>query len=81
MISIALPKGRLGERVLEMLEKAGYRCPEIHDPKRKLIFENKESGVSYFWVKPRMLLFMWNGARQISVLQGRYPAGIRAGRV
>lgn len=51
-INIALPKGRLGERAYSLLEKAGYACPEINDPGRKLIFENEENRVRYFWVKP-----------------------------
>ena len=52
MINIALPKGRLGERVYDMFERAGYKCPSIKENSRKLIFENAEIGVRYFWVKP-----------------------------
>ena len=52
MLNIALPKGRLGEKVYALLKKAGYACPAIEDPGRKLIFENPETGVRYFWVKP-----------------------------
>lgn len=52
MIDIALPKGRLGERVYQLLEEAGYPCPSIREENRKLVFENKEAGVRYFWVKP-----------------------------
>ena len=52
MVNIALPKGRLGDKVYGLLKKAGYPCPAIEDPGRKLIFENEEVGVRYFWVKP-----------------------------
>ncbi len=52
MLNIALPKGRLGEKVYELFEKAGYDCPSIKEKNRKLIFENKEKGISFFWVKP-----------------------------
>ena len=52
MLNIALPKGRLGEKVYNLLKQAGYACPAIEDPGRKLIFENPETGVRYFWVKP-----------------------------
>ena len=52
MINIALPKGRLGERVYDTFERAGFECPSIKENSRKLIFENKEKGVRYFWVKP-----------------------------
>ena len=51
MINVALPKGRLGEKVYKMFEEAGYGCEGIFEG-RKLVFENKEAGVRYFWVKP-----------------------------
>ena len=52
MINVALPKGRLGEKAYAMLKKSGFDCPAMEDPGRKLIFENPEKGVRYFWVKP-----------------------------
>lgn len=52
MINVALPKGRLGEKVYEILERAGYPCLSIREENRKLVFENPEAGVRYFWVKP-----------------------------
>ncbi|MCM1149808.1 MAG: ATP phosphoribosyltransferase [Butyricicoccus sp.] len=52
MLNVALPKGRLGERVYDAFERAGFGCPEIRSPGRKLIFENPDAGVSFFWVKP-----------------------------
>ncbi len=53
MINIALPKGRLGDKVYKILEEAGYECPQILDKNtRKLVFENEEKGVRYFCVKP-----------------------------
>ena len=52
MINIALPKGRLGERVYRILEQVGYPCPSVLEDNRKLIFENPEAGVRYFGVKP-----------------------------
>ena len=52
MINIALPKGRLGEKVYQILEEAGYPCPSIREENRKLVFENEAAGVRYFWVKP-----------------------------
>ena len=38
MIDIALPKGRLGEKVYQLLEEAGYPCPAIREENRKLVF-------------------------------------------
>lgn len=51
-LNIALPKGRLGEQAYGMLEKAGLACAEVMSGSRKLIFENPDAGVKYFWVKP-----------------------------
>lgn len=68
MLNVALPKGRLGEKVLAMFEKAGYECPAIHEPGRKLIFENPEKGVRYFWVKPSdVAIYVERGAADIGV--------------
>ena len=52
MLNIALPKGRLGEKVYARFAAAGYPCPALLENSRKLIFENPEAGVRYFWVKP-----------------------------
>ena len=52
MVNIALPKGRLGEKVYAMFAAAGFECPSILEVNRKLIFENEAAGVRYFWVKP-----------------------------
>ena len=52
MLNIALPKGRLGDRVYGILKQAGYNCPELEQPDRRLIFENPAVGVRYFWAKP-----------------------------
>ena len=68
MLNIALPKGRLGEKVYAMFEKAGFECPSIHEPNRKLIFENEEVGVRYFWVKPSdVAIYVERGAADIGV--------------
>ncbi len=68
MINIALPKGRLGERVYDMLERAGYGCPSIKEPGRKLIFENEAAGVRYFWVKPSdVSIYVERGAADIGI--------------
>ena len=68
MINVALPKGRLGEKVYAMFEAAGYECPSIHENNRKLIFENPEKGVRYFWVKPSdVSIYVERGAADIGV--------------
>ena len=68
MINVALPKGRLGEKVYAMFEAAGYECPSIKENNRKLIFENEERGVRYFWVKPSdVAIYVERGAADIGV--------------
>ena len=52
MINIALPKGRLGEKAYSIFEASGYGCPDIFEESRRLVFENLENGVRFFWVKP-----------------------------
>ena len=68
MINVALPKGRLGEKVYAMFEAAGFECPSIKENNRKLIFENPERGVRYFWVKPSdVSIYVERGAADIGV--------------
>lgn len=68
MLNIALPKGRLGEKVYDMFEKAGFECPSIKDKNRKLIFENTDLGIRYFWVKPSdVVIYVERGAADIGV--------------
>ena len=68
MINVALPKGRLGEKVYDMFEKSGFECPSIKENNRKLIFENEEVGIRYFWVKPSdVAIYVERGAADIGV--------------
>ena len=67
-LNVALPKGRLGERVYAMFAQAGFPCEELLDTKRKLIFENPEAGVRYFWVKPPDVpVYVERGAADVGV--------------
>ena len=68
MVNIALPKGRLGEKVYGLLKNAGFSCPELEESSRKLVFENAEKGVRYFWVKPSdVAIYVERGAADIGV--------------
>ena len=68
MLNIALPKGRLGEKTYDMFEKAGFSCPAIRESSRKLIFENEELGLRYFWVKPSdVAIYVERGAADIGI--------------
>ena len=68
MLNVALPKGRLGEKVYRIFAAAGYDAPEILEDSRKLIFENEEKGVRYFWVKPSdVAVYVERGVADIGI--------------
>ncbi|NCB50729.1 MAG: ATP phosphoribosyltransferase [Clostridia bacterium] len=68
MINIALPKGRLGNKVYRMLAAAGYDCPAMLEDNRKLVFENEVSGLRYFLVKPSdVATYVARGAADVGV--------------
>ena len=68
MINIALPKGRLGEKVYALLAQAGYPCPELLEDNRRLTFENEAAGVRYFWVKPSdVAVYVERGATDLGI--------------
>lgn len=67
-LNIALPKGRLGEKVYDLFQKSGFPCPELLEKGRKLIFENTQLNVRYFWVKPSdVAIYVERGAADIGV--------------
>ncbi len=69
ILNVALPKGRLGEKVYAMMENAGFSCPAIYENNRKLIFENPEKGVRYFWVKPSdVAIYVQRGTADIGIV-------------
>ena len=69
MINIALPKGRLGEKVYGLFEKLGYGCPAVLQNSRKLVFEDKQNNVRYFWVKPSdVAIYVETGVADVGVV-------------
>ena len=69
MLNIALPKGRLGDKVYNLLANIGYDCSEIYDDNRKLIFTNEKSGVCYLLVKPSdVAIYIAHGAADIGIV-------------
>lgn len=68
-INIALPKGRLGKSVYKYFEEAGFSCPGILDDSRKLIFENQEKNLKFFWAKPSdVAIYVERGSADIGVV-------------
>ena len=69
MINIALPKGRLGEKVYDLLSRIGYGCDGYSKDSRRLIFTDFKGEVSYFWVKPTdVAVYVELGAADIGVV-------------
>lgn len=69
MLNIALPKGRLGDKVYKLFAQVDYVCPEMLEDNRKLVFENKDSGVRYMLVKPSdVAIYVEKGAVDIGVV-------------
>ncbi|MBO4627700.1 MAG: ATP phosphoribosyltransferase [Lachnospiraceae bacterium] len=51
-ITVALAKGRLAKKAMEVLGQAGIHCEEMNDPDtRKLIFTNEELKMKFFLAK------------------------------
>ena len=69
MLNIALPKGRLGDKVYALFADIGYPCDLYYEQSRKLVIENKEMGVRYFLVKPSdVAIYVEHGAADIGVV-------------
>ncbi|NBK92692.1 ATP phosphoribosyltransferase regulatory subunit [bacterium 1XD21-13] len=69
-LTIALTKGRLAKKTLEILEKTGITCQEMKDPdSRKLIFVNEEQKLKFFLAKgPDVPTYVEYGAADIGVV-------------
>ena len=62
-------EGKTGRKGLRYLKNSGYECPAIEDPGRKLIFENPEKMVRYFWVKPSdVAIYVERGAADLGIV-------------
>ncbi len=69
-LTIALTKGRLAKKTLELLEQTGITCEEMKDPdSRKLIFVNEERKLKFFLAKgPDVPTYVEYGAADIGVV-------------
>jgi ATP phosphoribosyltransferase regulatory subunit len=69
MLNIALPKGRLGDKVYGLLAGAGCGCPEDYSDSRKLVVENPAAGIRYFLVKPSdVAIYVEHGAADVGIV-------------
>ena len=68
-LNIALPKGRLGDTMYNLLANAGYSANEDYNDTRKLVVENPDAGVRYFLVKPSdVAIYVEHGAADIGIV-------------
>ncbi len=69
-LTIALTKGRLATKTMELFERAGYFCDEMKDEgTRKLIFTNEEQGLKFFLAKgPDVPTYVEYGAADLGVV-------------
>ena len=69
MLNVALPKGRLGDKVYGLLARIGYGCTEDYNATRKLVVENPEAGIRYFLVKPSdVAIYVEHGAADVGIV-------------
>lgn len=69
-LTIALTKGRLAKKTLELLEKTGITCEEMKDPaSRKLIFTDEKHKLKFFLAKgPDVPTYVEYGAADIGIV-------------
>lgn len=69
-LTIALGKGRLAQRTMELFRQIGITCEEMEDKSsRKLIFVNEEMGLKFFLAKgPDVPTYVEYGAADIGIV-------------
>lgn len=69
MIRVALPKGRMGDKVYLVFEKIGYGSSGYGGDNRKLVFESDNGGASFILVKPSdVTVYVERGAADLGVV-------------
>ncbi|MBK5262501.1 MAG: ATP phosphoribosyltransferase, partial [Peptostreptococcaceae bacterium] len=69
MLNIALPKGRLGNRVYELLAGIGYDCKDFYEENRKLVFENPGKKIRFLLVKPSdVAIYVEHNAADVGIV-------------
>ncbi|MGI5898984.1 MAG: ATP phosphoribosyltransferase [Christensenellales bacterium] len=69
MINIALPTGRMGDKIYKMFDKMSYGCEDFYADDRKLVKESTKNAVRYLLVKPSDVgIYVERGAADIGVV-------------
>lgn len=68
-LTIALPKGRLADEAVVLLERCGVDCSAFRDPGRKLVMQDASGGTRFMLVKPSDVpVYVERGAADIGVV-------------
>ncbi len=69
MLNIALPKGRLGNKVFKLLNSVGYSCKALEDDDRRLIVESEDGSMRFLLVKPSdIAIYVEHGAADVGIV-------------
>ena len=68
MLNIALPKGRLADKVCTYLTETGYNVAPVDKNDRRLVFRDDDNGICYFLVKPSdVAIYVERGVADVGV--------------
>ncbi len=68
-VSIALTKGRLEKKTIEMLETSGYGVENVINKGRALVLQDTKKDVSYFLAKPNdVITYVEHGIADIGIV-------------
>ena len=69
MLNIALPKGRLGDKVYRLFSACGYECSAMEADDRRLVLSDEGGKVQYLLVKPSdVAIYVEHGAADVGVV-------------
>lgn len=69
MMNIALPKGRLGNKVYQLFRASGYACDAMESDDRRLVLTDQGGKISYLLVKPSdVAIYVEHGAADVGVV-------------
>ena len=68
-LSVALTKGRLEKKTVEMLEKSGYGIESLQDKGRALVFQDSKKDIQYFLAKPNdVITYVEHGVADVGIV-------------
>lgn len=68
-LSVALTKGRLEKKAVEMLSKCGYGTESLQDKGRALVFQDSRKDIQYFLAKPNdVITYVEHGVADVGIV-------------